>query len=174
MEDSTNGEFRDFQVNALWLQMHDVIRKVFSYHLEGPPHCFWNCYKETGDDIEVAKLTGVRDLDVRGWFKMSALSSGVVCEIACMVKLTNGASGWELPVTLKINLPGQGGTEKKRRYSLLKKPRGLWMELNGGSFQSMAGETGEVIIDLYNHDKPSKSGLIIKGIIIRPKELNRS
>ncbi|KAB2607071.1 phloem protein 2 A1-like [Pyrus ussuriensis x Pyrus communis] len=59
-------------------------------------------------------------------------------------------------------------------YEIAYIPRGLWMELNGCSFQSMAGETGEVIIDLYNHDKPSKSGLIIKGIIIRPKELNRS
>ncbi|KAB2611254.1 phloem protein 2 A1-like [Pyrus ussuriensis x Pyrus communis] len=90
------------------------------------------------DNIKVAKLMGVRDLDVQGRFKMFELSPGVVYEIAYIVKLTNGVSGWELPITLKITLPGQGGTEKKRQYSLLEKPKGVWMELVGGSFQSMA------------------------------------
>ncbi|CAN6570768.1 hypothetical protein ACFX13_025537 [Malus domestica] len=176
MEDSTNGEFRDFKKMKIWVKKNSGYKCMMLYARSlaitwgGPPYWVWNCYKETGDDnIEVAKLTGVRDLDVQGRFKMSELSPGVVYEIAYIVKLTNGASGWELPVTLKITLPGQGGREKKRQYSLLEKPRGVWMELVGGSFQSMARETGEVIFDFYNHDTPSKSGLIIKGIIIRPK-----
>lgn len=43
-------------------------------------------------------------LNVRGQFKMSEMSSGVVYEIAYMVKLTNGGYGWELPITLLIKL----------------------------------------------------------------------
>uniref|UniRef100_A0A5B7B4V9 Protein PHLOEM PROTEIN 2-LIKE A1-like n=1 Tax=Davidia involucrata TaxID=16924 RepID=A0A5B7B4V9_DAVIN len=131
----------------------------------------WNCFKETSDDenIEVVKLSHVCWLDVRGKFKISDLSPGIVYEIAYVVKLTNGASGWELPITLRLSLPD--GTLKERQVSLLEKPRGQWIELNVGNFQSQDGENREVCFDLYEHGGHWKSGLVIKGAILRPKNL---
>ncbi|KAM5578804.1 lectin [Rosa sericea] len=133
-----------------------------------PPHWLWNCYEETSDEnIEVAKLMSVCWLNVRGQFKMSELSSGVVYEIAYIVKLTKEGFGWEFPVTLKLKVPE--GREQKRQYSLLEKPLGEWIELIGGSFQAKEGETREVWFDICEHGGHWKSGLILKGIIIRPK-----
>nr|XP_011467106.1 PREDICTED: protein PHLOEM PROTEIN 2-LIKE A1-like [Fragaria vesca subsp. vesca] len=132
-----------------------------------PPYWAWNCYKETSDNVEVAKLRTVCWLDVRGHIKMSELSCGVVYEIAYIVKLTNGASGWELPITLKLRYPD--GREQIRQQSLLEKPRGEWMELSGGTFLTNQEETGEFWFDLCEHGGHWKTGLIIKGIIAKPK-----
>ncbi|GLT71735.1 hypothetical protein SLA2020_437330 [Shorea laevis] len=54
----------------------------------------WNCFKETSDEnIEVAKLSHVCWLDVRGKLNMSELSPDVVYEIVYVVKLTRGLLG---------------------------------------------------------------------------------
>ncbi|KAL5715246.1 hypothetical protein ACHQM5_017091 [Ranunculus cassubicifolius] len=128
----------------------------------------WNCFKETsGENIEVVKLNAVCWLDVRGKHKISDLSPGVDYEIVYVVKLKNGAAGWELPITLKLTLPN--GTSKERKISLLEKPRGEWIELNVGNFLAQDGESREVCFDVYDHGGHWKSGLIIKGAIIRPK-----
>ncbi|KAA8520323.1 hypothetical protein F0562_014579 [Nyssa sinensis] len=128
----------------------------------------WKCFKETSDEnIEVVKLSSVCWLDVRGKFQILDLSPGIVYEIVYVVKLTNGASGWELPITLRLSLPD--GTVKERQVSLFEKPRGKWIELNVGNFESQDGETREVCFDLYEHGGHWKSGLIIKGAILRPK-----
>ena len=120
------------------------------------------------ENIEVVKLSSVCWLNVRAQFKMSELSPGVEYEMAYIIKLTNGGFGWELPVTLQINIFPQGQVQK-RLVSLLEKPRGDWIELNGGSFRTQ--ESGEVCFDLYEHGGHWKNGLLIKGIIIRPKKL---
>ncbi|GAV57496.1 PP2 domain-containing protein [Cephalotus follicularis] len=128
----------------------------------------WNCFKETSDeDIEVAKLSHVCWLDVRGKFKISDLSPGIVYEIVYVVKLTKGASGWELPIMLKLALPN--GKVQERQVILLDKPRGEWIELNVGNFVVEKGEEREVNFDLYEHGGHWKKGLIIKGAILRPK-----
>ncbi|XP_027162122.1 protein PHLOEM PROTEIN 2-LIKE A1-like [Coffea eugenioides] len=127
----------------------------------------WKCFKETSDDnIEVVKLSHICWLDVRGKFKMSDLSKGAMYEVVYMVKLTKGADGWELPITLRLSLPG--GEVQERKVSLLEKPRGEWIELNLGSFQASDGEHGEVCFDLWEHGGHWKNGLLVQGAIIRP------
>ncbi|TXG66479.1 hypothetical protein EZV62_007754 [Acer yangbiense] len=93
------------------------------------------------DNIEVAKLSHVCWLDVRGKFKISDLSPGIVYQVVYVVKLTKGASGWELPVTLRLSLPGE--EVQDRQVSLLEKPRGEWIELNVGNFLTDGRETRE-------------------------------
>ncbi|KAK0600444.1 hypothetical protein LWI29_015098 [Acer saccharum] len=135
----------------------------------GTQHWIWNCFKETSDDnIEVAKLSHVCWLDVRGKFKISDLSPGIVYQVVYVVKLTKGASGWELPVTLRLSLPGE--EVQDRQVSLLEKPRGEWIELNVGNFLTDGRETREVCFDIYQHGGHWKKGLIIKGAILRPKD----
>jgi hypothetical protein len=120
------------------------------------------------ENIEVARLIHVCWLDVRGKLTMSELSPGVVYEIVYVVKLTKEASGWELPIVLKLSLPD--GRVRERQVSLMEKPRKQWIELNVGNFESKDGESGEVGFDLFEHGDHWKSGLIVKGAILRPKK----
>lgn len=99
---------------------------------------------------------------------MSELSPGISYDVFYQVKLTKGGSfGWELPITLRLSLPD--GTVRHRQVSLLKKPRGEWIELNVGNFQPQQGEDREVCFDLYQHGGHWKSGLIVKAAILRPR-----
>ncbi|CAO2827908.1 unnamed protein product [Amaranthus hypochondriacus] len=128
----------------------------------------WNSFKDTDDEkIEVAKLLSVCWLDVRGKLAMSELSAGVTYEVVYVVKLTKSASGWELPLMLKLSAPGE--ETKIRQVSLLMKPKGEWFELNLGCFQAIHGENREVCFDIYEHGGHWKNGLVIKAAIIRPK-----
>ncbi|XWS42780.1 hypothetical protein CRYUN_Cryun16bG0043700 [Craigia yunnanensis] len=66
----------------------------------------WNSFKDTSDEnIEVAKLSHVCWLDVRGKLKISDLFPETLYEVVYEVKLTKRASGWELPIKLRLPLP---------------------------------------------------------------------
>ncbi|XP_021758304.1 protein PHLOEM PROTEIN 2-LIKE A1-like [Chenopodium quinoa] len=128
----------------------------------------WNSFKDTDDEnIEVAKLISVCWLDVRGKLAMKELSPGVTYEVVYVVKLTKSASGWELPLMLRLHAPGD--EIKVRQESLLMKPKGEWFELNLGSFQAKADISDEVCFDIFERGGHWKTGLIIKAAIIRPK-----
>ncbi|XWS42784.1 hypothetical protein CRYUN_Cryun16bG0044100 [Craigia yunnanensis] len=103
--------------------------------------------------------------------KILDLSPGILYEAVYEVKLTKRASGWELPLKLRLSLPN--GRVQERQVSLLQKPRGQWMELNVGNFYTEengeTGETVEVCFDLYEHGGHWKSGLVFRGAILRPK-----
>ncbi|XP_022719932.1 protein PHLOEM PROTEIN 2-LIKE A1-like [Durio zibethinus] len=141
-----------------------------SLHIIWSDHEYWmwESFKETSDEkIEVARLRTVCWLEVKGKFKILDLSPGTVYEVVYVVMLTKEASGWELPVKLKLSLPD--GKVQERQVSLLQKPRGQWMELGLGHFcTGENGETGEVCFDLYEIGGHWKSGLVIKGAILRP------
>ncbi|ESR50573.1 protein PHLOEM PROTEIN 2-LIKE A1 [Citrus sinensis] len=112
-------------------------------------------------------------MDVRGKFKISELSPGVMYEIVYVVKLTNAAFGWEAPVSLKLSLPADGKVQN-RQVSLLEKPRGEWFELCVGNFLTETNNDGsestaEVFFDFFEHGGHWKSGLIIKAAVLRPK-----
>ncbi|KAH1074558.1 hypothetical protein J1N35_026886 [Gossypium stocksii] len=142
----------------------------------GREYWIWNSFKDTSDEnIEVAKLSHVCWLDVRGKLKISELSPATLYEVVYEVKLTKGASGWELPVKLRLSLPN--GRVQERQVSLLQKPRGQWMELNVGSFHTPDNEddeTGEVCFDFYQHGGHWKSGLVVRGAILRPRKPEQS
>lgn len=130
-------------------------------------------YVCSDENIEVVKLSHVCWMDVRGKFKISELSPGVMYEIVYVVKLTNAASGWEAPVSLKLSLPADGKVQN-RQVSLLEKPRGEWFELCVGNFLTETNNDGsestaEVFFDFFEHGGHWKSGLIIKAAILRPK-----
>ncbi|XWS58621.1 hypothetical protein CRYUN_Cryun08bG0050400 [Craigia yunnanensis] len=140
--------------------------------LGGNEYWNWNSFKDTSDEnIEVAKLSHVCWLNVRGKFKISDLSPRTLYEVVYEVKLTKGASGWELPINLRLSLTN--GRAQERQFSLLQKPRRQWMELNVGNFcteeNGETGETREVCFDLYEHGGHWKTGLVIRGAISRSK-----
>ncbi|OMP01888.1 Phloem protein 2-like protein [Corchorus capsularis] len=104
---------------------------------------------------------------------MSDLSSETLYEVVYDVRLSEGASGWELPINLRLSLPN--GTVKERQISLFQKPRGEWIELNVGKFRTgkkgESSETQEVCFDLYEHGSHWKHGLVVRSAILRPKTL---
>lgn len=121
------------------------------------------------ENIEVAKLSHICWLDVRGKLGILDLTLNAEYEIVYVVKLSKGAFGWELPVTLRLTLPN--GTVRHRLVSLLEKPKGEIFELNVGHFKVEGGQTGEVCFDLYEHDNRNwKHGLIVHGAVVRPKD----
>ncbi|XP_059430869.1 putative disease resistance protein At3g14460 [Corylus avellana] len=134
----------------------------------GGEYWIWNCFKETSENIEVVKLSHVCWMEVNGKLSMSELSPEVVYEIVYVVKLTNGAFGWERPIKLKLTLPD--GRVQERQLSLLEKPRRRWIELNVGNFQTNDGESREVGFTISQIAGQWKNGLIVKGAIIRPKQ----
>ncbi|XP_024956243.1 protein PHLOEM PROTEIN 2-LIKE A1-like [Citrus sinensis] len=136
-------------------------RSLYGCHWSNRQYWDWRCFKETSDEnIEVVKLICVCWLDVSGTFKISDLSPGVLYELVYVVKLTNAPYGWEAPVILKLTLPT--GKVQNRQVSLLEKPRGQWIELSVGIFLTDQNIYGQIA----GH---WKSGLIIKGAILRPK-----
>lgn len=104
----------------------------------------WDSFTETSDEeIEVAKLRTVCWLHVKGKFKISDLSPGTVYEVVYVVMLMKGALGWELPIKLKLSLPN--GKVQERQVSLLRMPKGKWMEVSLGYFCTEEnGETRDV------------------------------
>ncbi|KAL6134348.1 hypothetical protein ACLB2K_066580 [Fragaria x ananassa] len=96
------------------------------------------------------------------------LSAGIDYEIAYKVKLTAQATGWELPITLDVRLPNDTKV-RRRQYSLFERPKEEWIYLVGGHFKVKKGDTGEGRFDLSGRGGWWKTGLIIQGIIIRPK-----
>ncbi|KAJ4977172.1 hypothetical protein NE237_002278 [Protea cynaroides] len=138
----------------------------------GDNDCYWRwyCLKESKDVyVEVAELLKVCWLEVHGKFDTSKLSPGINYEVAFVVMLKkNCAYGWEVPVNLRLVLP-DGKTEKHKEY-LHSKPRGEWMELKVAEFQASPEKAGDMQFSLYEIERLNwKSGLIIKGVKIRPK-----
>ncbi|GFQ04829.1 protein phloem protein 2-like a9 [Phtheirospermum japonicum] len=89
-------------------------------------------------------------------------------EIAFILKLKDPAYGWQVPVNLRLTLPD--GTKQERKENLMEKPREKWIEISAGEFKSSAEKVGEIEISLFEYEGGIwKKGLLIKGIVIRPK-----
>ncbi|KAE8037269.1 hypothetical protein FH972_009870 [Carpinus fangiana] len=167
LEHKTKKKWADEKTGHLCFMLYARSLYICWSHRE---YWTWKCFKETSDEnIEVAKLSHVCRLEVRGKLSTSELSPEVVYEIVYVVKLTNGAFGWELPLILNLTLPD--GRVQVRQISLLEKPRRQWIELNFGNFQTKNGESGEVVFGIRERGgRHFIHGIIIKGAVIRPKQ----
>ncbi|KAI3965816.1 hypothetical protein MKX01_010773 [Papaver californicum] len=135
----------------------------------------WPSMKEssTSDEmaIEVAELLNVCWLEVNGKLDISKLTPGVKYDILFVVMLKNSAYGWEAPVNLRLVHPG-GKTQRKEK--LQPKPQSQWIELHVGEFQTPPHpddkQAKEIQFSLFEYEDGNwKRGLVIKGVIIRPK-----
>lgn len=91
-----------------------------------------------------------------------------------MVMLKEPTKGWEEPVNLRFILPN--GAIIDRTKNLKIKPRNRWMELYLGEFEIETAENDEAIefALLQKNTYVLKKGLVIKGVIVRPKEHNKN
>ncbi|BBH05921.1 lectin-related protein [Prunus dulcis] len=117
---------------------------------------------------EAAELLKVCWLEVRGKLTTTKLSPGIRYEIysratalklhheiVFVVKLQAKAYGWDVPISDGVNL-----TDKAREQ---------WIEILVGNFIASPQKPGDIEFSLYEYDGRWKSGLVIKGVVVRPK-----
>lgn len=126
----------------------------------------WPTLKETRDVIvDAAELRNVCWLEVHGRFETRKLTPRVMYEVAFVVMLKDDATGFEVPVNLRLSLPS--GSSQEHKEILMAKKRGGWIELVAGRFYNE--EAGEIDFSLCEYkDGRWKKGLVIKGAVIRP------
>ncbi|KAI3860066.1 hypothetical protein MKW92_029464 [Papaver armeniacum] len=123
--------------------------------------------------IEVAELLNVCWLEANGKLDISKLTPGVKYDILFVVMLKNSAYGWEAPVNLRLVHPD--GKTQQRKENLQVKPKSQWIELHVGEFQTPPQpddkQEKEIQFSLFEYeDGKWKRGLVIKGVIVRPKK----
>ncbi|CBI27170.3 lectin-like [Vitis vinifera] len=129
----------------------------------------WLKIKETSDVfVDVAELINVCWLEVHGKFETAKLSPGIMYKVAFVVMMKDPAYGWGVPVNLKLALPD--GNTQEHKENLREKPKGQWIEIPVGQFQTSAENIGEIEFSLFEYEGGDwKSGLVVKGVIIQPK-----
>ncbi|KAJ6816102.1 protein PHLOEM PROTEIN 2-LIKE A1-like [Iris pallida] len=129
----------------------------------------WVCLKETSDmEIEAASLLNVCWLEIHGRFDTSLLSPGATYDVSFVVMMELGY-GWATPVNLRLVLPD--GSVQQRRESLLDRPGGQWIELKAGELAARKDQAGQMEFSLYEYEGGQwKRGLIVKGVLVRPKK----
>ncbi|XP_042520352.1 uncharacterized protein LOC122093871 [Macadamia integrifolia] len=118
--------------------------------------------------IDEAELIRVCQLEIHGKFDISNLLPRVMYEVAFVVKLKEASNGRDVPINFKLILPD--GTKQEHKKLLISKPKGQWMELLVGEFWTCQDMDGDLQFNLFGYkDAHWKSGLVIKGVIIRAK-----
>lgn len=118
--------------------------------------------------IDVAELLNVCWLEVHGKFDTTELSPGVLYEVAFVIMLKDPAYGWEVPVYFRLTLPN--GIKQERKEILMTKPRVQWIEIPVGEFIPSQENCGEMEISMFEYSGGKwKRGIVVKGVIIRPK-----
>ncbi|PIA25493.1 hypothetical protein AQUCO_11200003v1 [Aquilegia coerulea] len=158
----------------------------------------WRTFEDPEEGtLEMAELLKVCALEVNGSLDPSLLSPKTMYEIVYIFKLYEQAKGWEFPVTLKTRfteeevirklslLPkfqeewieahvGDGEPDiKMRKASLMNKPRGQWIELVAGEIYTdhCFSIKKHICFSLSEYQGGNwKSGLLMKGVVLRPKK----
>ncbi|KAI9122548.1 hypothetical protein K1719_006388 [Acacia pycnantha] len=136
---------------------------------EDPRYWKWiQLQKSSGTTIEAAKLKTVRSLEVHGRLDTRKLTAGILYEVCFHVMLKDPAQGWEVPVNVRLVLPG--GKKQEHKENLISKMKGQWIEILVGQFVAPAhDEGGEMEFSLYEIQGGAwKQGLVIKGVSIKP------
>ncbi|KAJ4976956.1 hypothetical protein NE237_002062 [Protea cynaroides] len=129
----------------------------------------WTSMKEGSNMvIDVAELKQICGFEVCGSFDPSNLTPGIIYEVSFVVMLKESARGWEVPVNLVLGTPD--GEEQECSERLSSMPKGEWVELLLGEFLTCVDDDEDLQFSLYEIEgRQWKSGLIIKGVVIQPK-----
>jgi hypothetical protein len=117
----------------------------------------------------VAELKRVCWLELHAKIDTRKLSPGILYLVSFIIMLKDPAQGWELPVNVRLALPG--GKKQQHKESLMEKLRARWVEIPVGEFVASEKDGGEMEISMFEYEGGMwKQGLIIKGVAIKPKE----
>ncbi|XP_010441792.1 PREDICTED: protein PHLOEM PROTEIN 2-LIKE A6 [Camelina sativa] len=149
-------------------------RELEITHYDKPQRWTWNTITEGPDsaEIEIATSNKVYWLKIVGTLSTENLTPGTEYEAVFVVKLENDASGWELPVTLKLKVVQHDGDDDRvDRTENLKDYIGCdWVDILAGVFVVPPKATpATIIFTMYQYaDDYKKKGLVVKGVTIRP------
>ncbi|KAL1192075.1 Disease resistance protein RRS1 [Cardamine amara subsp. amara] len=144
-------------------------------HSKHPKLWTWSsiCDERSGADMEIATLIKIYRLEIKGYFHKRKLTPGTMYEVVFMVNLNDTASGWEEPVTLKLMLKHRDGSQSLQESTLCLNGyiRDNWVDIPAGEFEAPPENVAEIFFSLHQYmDTYSKSGLVVKGVAIRPKD----
>ncbi|KMZ71766.1 phloem protein 2-A1 [Zostera marina] len=125
--------------------------------------------KETSSnkEIEIAKLKRVCWFEVHGKHTTVNLTPGVTYEVAFVVKIEDHAYGWDVPVMLRLVTSTSDVQQYREKLSDM--PRGKWTELIAGVFTVTPRDVRDLEFSLFELGSAWKSGLVLQGVVIRPK-----
>ncbi|KAK3410757.1 hypothetical protein EUGRSUZ_J02796 [Eucalyptus grandis] len=125
------------------------------------------CFRRDAN-IHVPKSKKLSWLFIQGRFKTRALSPNTTYEVAFVVKLNRTDSEWSSRVELKLNLPD--GTEQTNTEDLGRRQE-EWINLRAGEFEMGPKTVGTISFALQGtRIHPQKTGLMLKGVLIHPKD----
>ncbi|PIA25322.1 hypothetical protein AQUCO_11800012v1 [Aquilegia coerulea] len=136
----------------------------------------WRTFEEPdGVVVEMAELLRVCWLEVNGSLDLSLLSLNHMYTRFIDAEEVHKLSLLPKPRGQWIEVQVLGDTEpniKMQKSSLLTKPRGQWFELQAGEFYSDPNiKNKHICFSLCGYEGGKwKSGLLIKGAVIRPKK----
>ncbi|XP_030474068.1 uncharacterized protein PHLOEM PROTEIN 2-LIKE A4-like [Syzygium oleosum] len=140
--------------------------------IDSPQYWVWIDQKEkcfSGEvGIPAAKLLEVCWLKISGKFKTIMLSPKTTYEVSFVVKISENSSGWHAPVNLNLTLPD--GTPLGRIENLEEKEKGKWIDIPVGTFMTNSKNVGEISFSFSETGGHWKSGLLVKGVVLRPKD----
>ncbi|KAJ4977800.1 hypothetical protein NE237_008580 [Protea cynaroides] len=176
-----SGVFLDQKTKKYWIdrKTNSNCFILFSRCLSiiwGDDKSYWKWYSfpERSDVlVDIAELKRVCWFHVSGKFDTSNLTPGVTYEVAFMVMMKDTSTGWNIPVTLElITRNGEQQEQQEHTESMLNKPKGQWMELLVSEFRTDQDKDGEITFTLREtNDYYWKTGIVVKGVIIRPKTM---
>ncbi|CAH2046380.1 unnamed protein product [Thlaspi arvense] len=126
-------------------------------------------------DIEIATMINVHTLvNINGDFHTMNLTSGTTYEVVFLVSLADSALGWKNPVTLMLKLVSDGSEKKEHdKASCLNDYIGDdWVEIPVGEFKAPPKkDDAKIFFSMHQYvDSDPKSGLVVKGVAVRPVE----
>ncbi|VVB07977.1 unnamed protein product [Arabis nemorensis] len=143
-------------------------------HSEDSKKWVWSSISEAPDyaSIEVVTMIKIYWLKMFGSLETGDLIPETKYEVVFVAKLEDDAAGWEQPVTLKLKVELEGGSEKRKdRTSDLRHYIGHgWVDILAGAFVTPPKNSwGKITFTMYQHvDTDKKFGLVVKGVAIRP------
>ncbi|VVB07981.1 unnamed protein product [Arabis nemorensis] len=140
---------------------------------ENPDHWTWLPLPNQNPNesiVEIAFLRKASWLDVAGRFDTRYLSPRTRYEVVFVVKLNYTTFEWETPVKLKLVLPNSKEKPQERSVDMVDYMSNQWVDIMVGEFTTSITNMGEISFALYEHEcQLWKSGLFVKGVVIRPK-----
>ncbi|CAI9284398.1 unnamed protein product [Lactuca saligna] len=129
----------------------------------------WLSIKETSEVfIDVLELLNVFWLAVESKFDTTNLTTGMNYDVVFVMMIKEHSYGWRAPVTLTLILPD--GNKQEHEESLFEKPRSQWFEIQVGEFMVEPKNDGIIEFSLSKSKENWKRGLVVKGVVIRPKK----
>ncbi|ESQ39604.1 hypothetical protein EUTSA_v10001121mg [Eutrema salsugineum] len=152
-------------------------RELKIFHSEDSKKWAWSFINEAPNSAphEIATMIKIYWLKIIGTIETSDLIPGTKYEAVFLVKLEDGAIGWEQPVTLKLKVEQHDGSDNRvDRIENLKDYIGHdWVDILAGVFVvPPRNKPAKITFTMYQYmTDDRKKGLVVKGVAIRPTNL---